>query len=261
MANPPSTGKPTLSASKISTYLACPTRFRWTFVDPRGRWYLRAKPTFSFGLTLHKVLERFHEHGAVDPIAQVLESYEESWVEAGFSSAEEMADAFGEGKEILERYVDEVRRTPATAHTLLVEQSLRLDLGPFVLVGRLDRVDEEADGTLEILDYKSGREPVEVRTELAMGCYALLLRERFPGRAIRGTVVALRSGSRATSLFSSEELDAFQNDLVTLGETILKQRFESLEPRAIALCRGCEFVPLCAKHPGWRAEAAIPRRR
>ncbi|MCB8933436.1 MAG: PD-(D/E)XK nuclease family protein [Fimbriimonadaceae bacterium] len=250
--------KPTLTPSKITTYLACPTRYRWTYVDARGRWYLRAKPTFSFGLSLHKVLERFHEQGAVETVAQVLQSYEENWIEAGFSSAEEMADAYAEGKEILESYVEDVRRTPATSATILIEQTLRMGLGPFELAGRLDRVDEAKGGALEILDYKTLRTEVtedDVRTDLAMGCYAVLLRARYPGRPIAATLVAMKGGVRATAHFSDAELDALQEDLLRLGEALLSRRFDTVSPRRIPLCGTCEFVPLCAKQATWSDES------
>ena len=55
--------KQTLSPSKITTYLACPVKFGWTYLDPRGKWYLKSKSYYSFGSTLHKVLERFHNAG------------------------------------------------------------------------------------------------------------------------------------------------------------------------------------------------------
>ena len=31
------------------------------YVDDRGKWYLKAKSYYSFGTTLHRVLERFHD--------------------------------------------------------------------------------------------------------------------------------------------------------------------------------------------------------
>lgn len=244
--------KPILTPSKITTYLACPTRYRWTYEDSRGRWYLRGRPTFSFGLSLHKALERFHEDGAVQTIGQVLQTFEENWIEAGFASAEEMADAYAEGKEILERYVEDVRRSPATAHTVMVEQTLRCDLGPFELRGRIDRVDERPPDALEIVDYKTWRRsvtPEDVAADVAMACYALLLRAHRPGRPIFATLVPLRGGAHATHGFADAELDAFEHDLVELAGQILGG--QNRPPRRIALCAACEFAPLCAKQPSW----------
>jgi RecB family exonuclease len=245
--------KPTLSPSKISTYLACPVKYRWTYIDDRGKWYLRSKSYYSFGLTLHKVLERFHntDDAGVQTVHQALAAFEENWIEAGFSSAEEMAEAFGEGKEIIERHIEEAVSQPSVANTILVEKMLRKDLGEFVLIGRLDRVDEYEDGTIEVVDYKSGRSGVseeEVATDLAMCCYQLLLRHHFPDRPVRATILALRSGTSASASLSDEEAAQFEKDLIVLGITILNRDYADLEPVPKALCPTCDFLPLCKKH-------------
>ncbi len=255
--------KSSLSPSKITTYLACPVRYRWTYVDGRGRWYLRAKSYYSFGTTLHKVLERFHDSGetGVTTTEEVLATYEESWIDAGFASAEEMAEAYGEGKEILERHVARTLERPKEAKTLFLEKTFRLDLGRFELIGRMDRVDVYPDGRLEIVDYKSGREgvrPEEVEHDLAMGCYQLLLARHFPDREVSATLVALRSGEEATASMAPAELDRFEEDLKQLGNMILDEEFFELEPKVKPLCHACDFVPLCKRHEEYaeRAEAA-----
>lgn len=246
--------KPSLSPTKLTTYLACPAKYRWTYVDPRGRWYLRAKSYYSFGTTLHHVLERFHDEGdqGVTTTEEVLAAYEESWIDAGFASAEEMAEQFGEGKAILERHVVQQLARPREAKALFTEKQFRLDLGEFVLIGRVDRVDEHPDGRLEIVDYKSGRSNVEaesVANDVAMSCYQLLLKRKFPDRTVYATILALRTGAEASAELSAEQLDQFEQDLVRLGTEILYENYEDLTPVYKPLCPSCDFLPLCKKHP------------
>lgn len=251
--------KPTISPSKITTYLACPVKYRWTYVDSRGKWYLRAKSYYSFGATLHQVLQRFHDSDdeGVSTTDQAMAAYEESWIDAGFNSAEEMAEAFGEGKLILERHIEEETRRPLTSRTLFVEKQLKMDFDSFELIGRIDRVDELEDGTLEIIDYKSGRFSVsedDVSNDLALGCYQLLLKQKYPDRKIVATIVALRSGASATSSLGEQELIEFSRDIGVLGYNILNDEFYDRIPKPKALCGGCsrakcDFLPLCLKHP------------
>jgi RecB family exonuclease len=246
--------KPTLSPSKIATYLACPVKYRWTYVDDRGKWYMRARSYYSFGSSLHKVLQRFHDasDAGVATVGQALAAYEESWIDAGYRSAEEMAEAFGEGKDIIERYVEEAQVLPATAKTLWVERMLRKDLGEFALIGRVDRVDEHEDGSLEIVDYKSGRAAVDaedVANDLAMCCYQVLVKARFPDRVVKATILALRTGSSATASLDDEALRAFEADLIELGREILSREYEEIVPVYKHLCPDCDFLPLCRKHP------------
>jgi putative RecB family exonuclease len=246
--------KPTLSPSKITTYLACPVKYRWTYVDDRGKWYLRSKSYYSFGTTLHRVLERFHDSGdaGVTTTEEVLAAYEESWIDAGFSSAEEMAEAYGEGMAILERHVAETKKRVTTAKTIFVEKLFSHDMNEFRLIGRVDRVDEYEDGALEIVDYKSGRESVseeDVSSDIAMSIYQLLVKRKFPDRKVSATIFALRSGHHATYCMSDEELEGLERDVHTLGLEILNEDYAELIPIFKPLCPHCDFIPLCRKHP------------
>ncbi|AIE87537.1 RecB family exonuclease [Fimbriimonas ginsengisoli] len=246
--------KPTLSPSKITTYLACPVKYRWTYVDDRGKWYLRSKSYYSFGSTLHRVLERFHDTGdaGVNTTEEVMAAYEESWIDAGYASAEELAEAYGEGREILERHVQQATAQPRESKTIFVERQFRHDMGEFALLGRVDRVDEYPDGTLEIVDYKSGRESVEVEdvaTDIAMACYQLLLRHKFPGVPIRARIIALRTGHSAAASMTDEEAADFEQTILQLGREILSEEYHELTPVFKPLCLHCDFLPLCRKHP------------
>jgi RecB family exonuclease len=256
--------KPTLSPSKLSTYLACPVKYKWTYVDERGRWYRRSRKQFSFGTSLHAVLQRFHDSGdaGVETVAQATAALEENWIEAGYSSQDEMMQALDEGKEILERYIETYAAEPVTAKTLFVEKTLRLDLGEFELLGRLDRVDETDDGSLEVVDYKTGRTQVEaddVATDLAMGCYQLLLRAHHGGRHVRARIVAVRTGASATASMTDSEARQFRDDLVALGHDVLHRDYEGLVPVGKPLCLDCDFLALCKQHPEFTApEASSP---
>ncbi len=248
--------KPTISPTKISIYLACPVRYRWTYIDDRGRWYMRSKSCYSFGTTLHKVLERFHDTGdvGVSTVGQALSAYEESWIDAGFRSADEMAEAYGEGLQILERHVQESYERPSGAQTLYVEKQLKEDLGQFFLMGRLDRVDEYDDGTIEVVDYKSGRESVcaeDVENDIAMSVYQFLLKRKFPDRPVRAKIIALRSGASATWQMSDLELDHVEATVRQIGMEIVSEDFYERMPVNKPLCSACDFLPLCRKDPAF----------
>lgn len=246
--------KPTLSPSRITTYLACPVRYRWTYVDERGRWYLRSRRQFSFGTTLHKVLQRFHDSSdsGVATVEDAVAAVEEHWIEAGYRSSQEMEEAMGEGKALIETYVQAKLARPSEAKVLYVEKSLSLDMGDFVLRGILDRVDEYPDGSLEIVDYKSQRKtvtPDDIAGSIAMACYQLLLQDKFPDRKISASITALQTGATATYAMPEEERVQFRNDLIALAREILNCDYENLEPITKPLCGYCEFIPLCRKHP------------
>lgn len=254
MAAPPS-----LSPSKITTYLACPTKYRWTYVDSRGRLYLKSKSYFSFGTSLHKALQRFHDSQdqGVSTIEEAKAALEESWIDAGYANAEEMSEALAEGKEILSSYVEQVLTAPVTAKTLYLEKTFRTTLDGFVLLGRLDRVDEWDDGSLEILDYKTGRSGVtsdEAAQDLALNVYQLLLKKHHPERAVCASIIAVRSGEKGTFSLTDQELSDLESDLNSLGKEILNRDYENLRPKPKSLCPQCDFLALCKRDPDF-AEA------
>lgn len=250
--------KPTLSPSKLTTYLACPDKYKWTYVDDRGRWYLRSKSYYSFGLTLHKVLQRFHDAGdtGVTTVSQAIAAVDENWIEAGYSSLQEMQEALGEGKSIVAAHVERELTVPTTAQTIMIERLLRLDLGDFVLIGRVDRVDEWEDGTIEVVDYKSGRSTVsddEVASDLAMCCYQLLIQSQFPDRPVCASILAVRSGEKGTASMAPSDMEVFRADLLALGNEILHRDYEHMAPVWKELCPDCDFLPLCSKHPDFQS--------
>jgi len=238
----------------MTTYLACPVKYRYTYLDGRARWLLKAKSYYSFGTTLHRVLQRFHDSGdtGVATTSEVLAAYEESWIDAGYNSAEEMAEAFGEGRQILERYVEEAQSKPVGAKTLFVERQFRHDFGDFVLIGRIDRVDEYEDGSLEVVDYKSGRDSVsadDVATDIAMCCYQLLLRKKYPDRPVSARIIALRTGESATHSLTQSELEEFERDIVNLAREILSENFDERRPVRKPICDHCDFLIACQQDP------------
>lgn len=246
----------TLSPTKLTTYLACPTKYKWTYVDSRGKWYIRAKSYYSFGTTLHHVLQRFHDaqDQGVTTVEQAVAEVEESWVDAGYQTHAEMLQAQAEGKSLIARYVENVVSGPITAETKFTEKMLRLNMGEFALIGRMDRVDEHPDGSLEIIDYKSGRmtvEPEEVASDIAMSCYQLILHGHYPDQPILATIIAIRSGARASHALTEIERDELRELLLNLGTEILHRDWENHEPHPKALCHRCDFLPLCRKHPGF----------
>ncbi|MEM4407568.1 MAG: PD-(D/E)XK nuclease family protein, partial [Candidatus Caldarchaeum sp.] len=127
--------KPALSPRKFTTYLACPVKYKWTYIDPRGKYFIRAKPYYSFGISLHAVLRKFHDEGGkgVETREQALTSLEENWLTAGYSSPEEAEQALAEGRELLTNYIDSFYRSKPSAKTLFVEKSLSRDMEEFTL--------------------------------------------------------------------------------------------------------------------------------
>lgn len=255
--------KPILSPTRIRTYLQCEVKYYHTYLNPQGKRYIRARREYSFGSTMHAVLQHLHAEGGVEKVSveQLQQVMQQQWVQAGYEAPEQEAAFQQMGALLLQQYhvqqQQALQQTPPEQRPrlLMQEQFLRMDMGRFVLVGRVDRVDEHPDGTLEIIDYKSFRTlvtPEEVHDDLAMCCYQILLKELYPDRRIIATIVALQTGSYASASLTDDELRDFREDIRILGEEIVGRDFEYLQPQRIPYCEGCDFLPLCERI--WREQ-------
>lgn len=250
--------KSKLSPTKISTYLACPVKYKWSYIDPRGKWYMRSKHYYSFGSSLHKVLQRFHDNQdqGVKTIHEALSSLEENWMQAGYQSQEDMLNALRVGKEMIQTYIEELLVTPTQYETIHVEKLFQMDLGEFILQGRIDRVDLIDENSYEVIDYKSGRQAVfeeDVKNDIAMACYQLLITFKYPHSTVKTSIIALQNNQKASASLSPEELEVFKNDIIFLGNEILQRDYENLTPTFKEdLCPHCDFLSLCKRDPLFR---------
>jgi putative RecB family exonuclease len=248
--------KPTLSPTRISAYVECAMKYRYIYHDKIGRFYLKSRAGYSFGSTLHQVLQTFHQEGAVQSREELVSSVEQRWISAGYESAEQEEQFRVAGAEIAHAYhAAAAERAEQRVVTLFTEKTISTDMGPFKLTGRVDRIDQHADGALEIIDYKSGRMEVDeedVADSLAMNIYQLILRRMYPGTRVFSTIYALRSGAQASAEMGHEEAERFAEDILALGEEILSRDYENVEPLAVPACEGCEFLPRCRQF--WRAQ-------
>jgi RecB family exonuclease len=254
--------KPRLSPTKIATYLECALKYRFIYLDRIGRFYARARAGYSFGSTLHLVLESFHAEGGTASAEEIEARYQERWISAGYETPEEEAAYRAAGTEALLVYHrSAAERLAAGIETLFTEKRLAADLGDFILEGRVDRVDRHPDGTLEVIDYKSGRTEVtqdQVAGSLAMNVYQLLLRKLYPERPVAATIVSLRSGQEASASLSEEQAVRFEADLLEIGREILSRDFTELVPVRIEACEECDFLRKCGAF--WRIEERFGER-
>lgn len=250
--------KPEFSPTRLRHYLTCPMYYRLEYVDKVGRWYHRAQAGWAFGSTLHQTLQSFHEEGGAVEVSreELVERLDTTWISSGYHSQESEVDHRREATRILENYHEAASARAGATRTFLTEKMLKFDMGPFVLTGRIDRIDEHLeDGALEIVDYKSrvGITETEVKEALAMSIYHLLVKRLYPERRVFATIHALVGGVTASAAYTDEELYALEDDIRGVGIEILERDFEAVRPKPIAgECVECDFLRVCEAY--WRRE-------
>lgn len=245
-------GKLVLSPTKIATYLECPLMYKLIYIDKVGRYFYTPNPGHTFGGSLHRALQEFHETGGAETQSadQLIERLRNTWVSTGYTTSQEEHEHLQSAVDILQDYYE--KTLASGVKTIMTEKQVREDMGEFILMGRIDRLDEHPDGTLEIVDYKSGRLSTcqeEVRRDLAMGIYQLLVKRQHPDRRVTASILCLRTQNKATVELSEDELHEVEEGVRAVAEKILKISEDTvIEPDMTELCEGCRFERLCKRH-------------
>ena len=129
--------------------------------------------------------------------------------------------------------------------------------GDYFLTGRVDRIDELADGSLEVIDYKSGAHlpsPAEVADDLAIAIYQLLCVRLLARVAVKGSILHLLSGQKVSVTRSPAALEPVAAAVDDLHARIRsEQEFARV---ADERCEGCDFFHRCF---GRRPRGSRPR--
>jgi putative RecB family exonuclease len=160
--------------TRLLTWLDCPRRYRFAYLDrpapPKGPPWAHT----SLGTSVHTALaswwrltpgRRTPEHGA-----QLVRA---GWVREGYRD-----DAQSDGvRERAARWVrDYLGDVDPGTEPIGVERTVSAPTAALVLSGRVDRIDERPDGSVVIVDYKTGRRPPaddDARGSLALAVYAV----------------------------------------------------------------------------------------
>jgi putative RecB family exonuclease len=237
-------GKLRLSPTRLRLYLFCPKAYHYYYI--RGLRWGEITAASSFGSSLHRALQAFHDRGVLAPpsVEDLLQNFHSSWTTAGYQDSAEEAERRNAGEGILRQYF-ETARAPGR-ETLLVERQVKWEYPRYVLTGKLDRLDWLPGGELEIIDYKSGRQSVtedEVRGSLAMAVYQLIVARLHPQAPVLATIYCLPTGARVTVQRSAEELDRLEEEVGAVAEQILGETSYTATPGPH--CASCAFQRIC----------------
>jgi len=162
--------------SQISTFKKCPLEYKYKYIY---RLPMPGAAALSFGSTIHNVLKKYLQAVVqmnavkqadlfgtrIDSIQLpakdlLFKLYEENWIDDWYESRQNKEEYRKSGVDYLNNFYDKISIEPKLPKYL--EQPFRLALGKYRFKGRIDRADKNPDGSLDIIDYKTG----QARTKL-----------------------------------------------------------------------------------------------
>jgi RecB family exonuclease len=125
----------------------------------------------------------------------------------------------------------------------LIEPHIQVEVAPGVtLFGRPDRIDENTDASLHVIDYKGGSMPGDIDSGQLL-FYALITELKYERRVTSTSFWYLDDGSLWTSEPSQADLQKARTELLatisTMNDTI------DYLPTIARHCAGCPFLHAC----------------
>jgi len=249
-----------ISYSSLENFKQCPLKYKFANIDnikePKSKEAV-------FGTYIHKVLKWFYQKDPNFPtLDALLKYYRDYWPQKteGFEwkDPEEEKSYFKEGLRILEEFFKKniPHKTAIldleTRFEVLIDESPNKQNGKHILTGVIDRVDKLPDGTIEIVDYKTGKRipsqnDVDKNDQLSL--YAIGLKSRWPRIKMENLCLSLyflKFNEKIKTQRTEKDLKESQNKMIDLIHQIEKSEFE---PRSSVLCGWCGYHNIC---PVWR---------
>ena len=194
--------------------------------------------------------------------------FDEAFARAEFPDAVTRTEYARRSDDALRRFYEREQATPG--EVVAVEQGflLALDAGPgrepVRIGGYIDRIDRLPDGSLNLVDYKTGRSKsqAEVDEDEQLSLYALAMREgavRDPvtkeplGAAARLSLYFTEEALELSTTRTDEQLDAVREGVLALAGRIRSGDFAAT-PGYFA-CQWCDYRRICPSR--YREEALV----
>jgi len=255
----------TLSPSKITAFTNCPLAFRFSVIEHLPE---PPSPAALKGTLVHRALELlFTDYRAGSRSRSAAQaSLDRAWQElrAGVElealklDGAETAAFIADARELVSRYFE--LEDPDTVRAVGLELHVSTDLDGVTVHGIIDRLDELDDGSLVVVDYKTGRAPrsEQSRSRLSgVQMYALMCEAE---RKVRPAVVRLlylRDRIVVSATPTDQTMRGTRQRALGVWSAIERAcREDDFRPNPSSLCRFCAFQAYCPCFGGDPALAA-----
>ncbi len=237
-----------LSYSQIQTFDVCPLHYKLKYIlkIPSS-----PSPATAFGQSVHAALRDFYfrkKNNVETDFKDIEQIVKNTWMSEGYSSIEEERNAYKKAIDVVTKYL--------TQHFNPNNLPLELEL-PFEFFinrlrvgGRIDRIDTIPDGTIEIIDYKTGTnipDEKSLQKNLQLTTYALAalnMRELHKNpEHVKLSLYYLEADKKISTTRTMEQLEAAKQEITEKAKEIAESDFACSKS---FLCRNCEYSMLCS---------------
>jgi putative RecB family exonuclease len=232
------------SPFSLNMFQQCPRQYKFQYVDHLGDIYRKARPYFTMGDHIHATLKDFLSVVPVSErnLTRLEDLLREKWRRnrKGFNDRK---DEKRWGEKALKQLRWFAQNQDISVIPFMIENNHRVELTDNILLkGRIDRVDKEADGSLHIIDYKTGKMPAEIN-QLQLHIYALILSKKQDLPPKKASYLYLEAGKLQTIELSAADLAQATSYVIDMVDKISIEKEYPATPNVY--CWNCDFLEIC----------------
>jgi len=260
------------SFTQLKAFENCPLQYKFAHIF---KIPIKGKGQFSFGKTMHAALQKLFQLlmdrqekeqatifgnpsatlgtvlSAARTVGELVKSeeldalYAESWIDEWFETASAKDEYRAKGKKLLKGYYDLVK--DERIHPLYLEKPFNLKFADATFRGAIDRVDLLPDGTVRVVDYKTGapksEDDVGFEEKQQLLIYQIACLEVLDKKPSALSFVYLDNGTTVEFLGTDKDLDKIRDHVSRVIGQIRKSDFAA-DPGEFK-CKYCDFKDIC----------------
>ena len=127
---------------------------------------------------------------------------------------------------------------------LFLEKNFSFKIDTDIIRGTIDRVDRLSDGTLEIIDYKTGqgKDKLEFKDKRQLVLYQIFLEDFLQEKVSKLTYYYLEAGEKLSFVANAKEIEKVK---IGIREEIAAIKERNFIPKPSTLCKFCDFNQIC----------------
>jgi len=232
-----------LSATAVETYETCPLQFKF-----ERDWKLsrQVHAAMQYGAAMHRVLLTYYDSvrlGRTKTDEELMQMFRDDPGMAVIQDDYQRGLYLKQGLQQLADFLAATRSAsaPEVLHT---EQWFDVQIAGTKVAGRIDRMDRAADGSVNIVDYKTGkaRSQEDADESLQLSIYAIAAREKWGYRVGALVFHNLEGNVPVFSKRTDFQLEEARERVLAVVRGIAAGNFK---PKPDFYCNFCAFRGLC----------------
>jgi RecB family exonuclease len=232
-----------LSATAVETYETCPLQFKF-----EREWKLSRQlhAAAQYGAAIHRVLRTYYDSirlSRTKSDEELLQLFQDDLEASGIQDEYQRELYLKQGLEQLRDFLAGTRSS-AAAEVLHTEEWFDIKVAGTKVAGRIDRIDRAPDGTVAVVDYKTGkaRSQEDADDSLQLSIYAMAAHEKWGYNVGQLVFHNLEGNVPVVSKRSEFQLKEARERVLAVARGIADGNFDA---KIDFHCNFCAFRGLC----------------